>query len=328
MRIKIGSNNRITFPRQFCEENNIQYGDEFELHFICNNIIFEHIDKNSTNTNIDTNTNTNKNTNTNINLDTIPNKNEKTNLIETIPNKIEETSNLVVNGIKLSGSLEFVPNLDESQNFYRKCYSECGLLCRTKPKYIKQYCQKCRGQMLAEEERSKYCSYIITANTDNIDNIDNTDNNTDNNDNIDNIKDINNNDNTDNINSIKNEEMSYIEKAPNIKVKQISDIEIKPSIAKVAILDNKTLISNITNNITAINKKLDNDIQDIVFDQIDIDFKDETYIQPIKYRHHHQCHVCDEFKDSGFLINDEHFLCRTCTVRSFINYRKLKRRNN
>ena len=263
MRIIIGSNNRITFPKQFCEENNIKVGDEYELHFICDNIVFEHIDK----------------ANSVI-------KAEEESKLEKQEIK-EEPMDISINNIKLSGSKEFVPNLEESQNFYRKVYSKCGLLCRTKPKYIEQYCQRCKGQMLAEEERTKYCPYSQKEES-----------------NIEINSDIN------------------IDKPqPNLIASEQAELINK------SYSNNKSLVTNITKNIESLNKKLDNDIQDNNLYQTDIDFNDKTNIQPIKYTHHHQCYICEEFKDSGFLIDDEHFLCKNCVVRSFINYRKTKRRN-
>lgn len=48
------------------------------------------------------------------------------------------------------GLIKIVSNLEEGQNFSKKIYSECGLVIRTKRKYMNKFCEECKGQLAAE----------------------------------------------------------------------------------------------------------------------------------------------------------------------------------
>lgn len=66
------------------------------------------------------------------------------------------------NNVKESFNIK--ANFFDADKLYRKCYSECGLIVRTKTKYIDSICEKCKGRLAKEwEDRvDTHCRYNTT----------------------------------------------------------------------------------------------------------------------------------------------------------------------
>ena len=62
------------------------------------------------------------------------------------------------------GKIKIVSNLEEGKNFKRKCYSDCGLVIRTKKKYLEKFCSICQGKLVQESNEQLCCPYYKLKN--------------------------------------------------------------------------------------------------------------------------------------------------------------------
>lgn len=89
-------------------------------------------------------------------------------------NNQSDTSHIV-----RSNTFELKSNLDQASSLSNTRYSKCGLIVKTKTKYVDNYCEKCQGKLLDLYKDKEYdCPYINKLVEDNLNQtkIDNTDN--------------------------------------------------------------------------------------------------------------------------------------------------------
>lgn len=57
----------------------------------------------------------------------------------------------------ITKSNEIVSNLDQADKLYKQVYSTCGLVVKTKRKYVNNFCDRCKGQL---EDATHKCLYL------------------------------------------------------------------------------------------------------------------------------------------------------------------------
>lgn len=316
--IRIGVRRTLIIPKTICEEQNIDVGDFLNIDIKDGKIILSKVD------NID-------------DVNKIKGKERKNKIVKDKEVKLIEIENnsllktghkslKELNDIPLSGSEEFKPNLLESMNYSKKYYSKCGLLCRTKTKYIQNYCNNCRGQMLAKEVRKIYCPYYI-----------------------DNIKDelsedfkviTDNQLNTKKVSTTVNKNNDNDKnKLRSLEVNSTNEQLIQTGISNdkkiVQEQEQKRIVKNIFKNINTLDKEINSKITflNISNNAINNTAKenvtnkmDDVTIEVVRHRHHYQCYKCNEYYKVGFMINSEHFYCKNCASKMFKKYMKEKGR--
>lgn len=124
MKITVSYGNRITIPKQICNELKLVKGDTLEVFVDGHNLVLTRCEN-------------------------CTDKDEKLNI------KSTSKSN------KKVGVRQIVSNLDEGKNYKTKKYSECGLVIRTKTKYLDSFCEECRGQLALDHGVLNHpCKYI------------------------------------------------------------------------------------------------------------------------------------------------------------------------
>ena len=263
MIIRISSENRISLPKPLVSQYNLQRGDEFEIKFKDGDFILHPINKTisveCTDTNDYKDTNNNKDTN-DYNID-IHNELEPLEQGTPIVNDTKlELNTIDVATIKLNDSSTFKPNLLAAQNYTKKYPTPCNLVIRTKKRYVEDFCNKCKGDMISEQDRYKYCPYC--------------------------------------------------------------DEPKKNSIIAVQVpKETKFVVNSIVDNVKKLQKSVDSNISEIENekDSINISTRD-TVISPIAYKHKHQCYVCEQYYETGFIVDEAHFYCKSCISKDFKNF--------
>lgn len=82
------------------------------------------------------------------------------NKIENKDNTVKQSKPVVV------GTRKIVSNLKEGEKFKTKYYSPCKLVIRTKNRYLKEFCNDCKGLLVEDcKEKQHLCSYYNTQQT-------------------------------------------------------------------------------------------------------------------------------------------------------------------
>lgn len=221
--------------------------------------------------------------------------------IPNVPDKVKD--NIEIKPTKApvkrsqSAKNKIVANFEDAPNLYKAYFSECGLVVRTKTRYVNSFCEKCKGQLAREwEDKAEVkCRYLDTYN--------------DISSKSDNKTEVNKEDITENQNKDTSSKSIDIE---SMKVQRRNDIEqITKSISKA-----KKIISD---KIESLNKDTNSQAKDKRYSN------DHTVLKPIKLDKDsiRSCDNCGEYQSKGFMIDDR-FLCKECTKKDFKEY--LKRR--
>lgn len=109
MKITVSAGNRITIPKQLCNQLNINPGDSLDIIVDRDSLVLNKVNRSD-------------------------------------DGKV--SSNCQTCSTKHARSI--VSNLEEGKKFKTKKYSECGLVIRTKTKYLNQFCEDCKGQLALE----------------------------------------------------------------------------------------------------------------------------------------------------------------------------------
>lgn len=137
MRIRIGSGNRITIPKQFMLDNNIIANKDYEMEYIDGKIVIDVSAVSFTET------------------QNIQNVNE-----ECVHNSITKPT------------VQIVSNLEQGKHFSRKVYSPCKLVIRTKRKYLDKFCEQCKGKLYNDYKlQDNSCPYTKQCKQDGIVNV-------------------------------------------------------------------------------------------------------------------------------------------------------------
>lgn len=126
MQVKFSSTNRITIPRDVIEELKLEPGMILDLEVVDSLIVMKVKDSKIY-------------------------KNDK--MQQETENNNQEIE------VKKPKNMKIVSNLKEAENFYRKCYSSCGLVVRTKNSYVDKFCEQCKGELLDDFEGEYNCPY-------------------------------------------------------------------------------------------------------------------------------------------------------------------------
>lgn len=263
-KITVGTGYRVSLTKALCEENHISEGDSYEVIVDNEGVITLY-----------------------------PCKEIESNDIKEIKFESEVLKK------PINKNEEFVSNLDEGQNFYNKCYSECGLIIRTKKKYLKQYCERCRGQLLDNYTDGSYvCPYLKTI------------------DSSDDILDSKNSDKV--ISPIIEDTSGTVNTVSDLKLKDVIRVEDKEQAKQ----NNKFLVDSINKHIEQLLQSLKVDIQNENDEEINVQSRANTSIEPVAYNHYHICDKCSKECQSGFILDKTMFLCKDCIKEDFIKYLK------
>lgn len=134
MRIRIGTGNRITIPKQFMLDNDIEANRDYEMKYIDGKIV--------------------------IDVSGIAFK--ETQDVQSI-NKEYTQDNVS------KSSIQIVSNLEQGEHFSRKVYSPCNLVIRTKRKYLDKFCEQCKGKLYNDYNlQDSSCPYISKSISDDV----------------------------------------------------------------------------------------------------------------------------------------------------------------
>ena len=129
MELLIGQKRRITIPKEIFEQSGLKEGDITNIIYADGKIIIT------------------KNTN----------ENKTTNYMSVTPKQVKmEPGTNKTN--KNTSSIQIVSNIQDKDKYVRSTISECGLVVRSKRKYINQFCEKCKGQLIKDKQNCK-CIY-------------------------------------------------------------------------------------------------------------------------------------------------------------------------
>ena len=80
--------------------------------------------------------------------------------------KVEKVKNVekVVTPKKQSKGRKIVANYQDAEKLYRTSFSDCGLVVRTKQRYIDDFCKDCRGQLAKENSKMQVDPYNLYRN--------------------------------------------------------------------------------------------------------------------------------------------------------------------
>ena len=334
MKIKIGTGNRICFPKQFCIDNNINQGDEFEIIFQDGKIIFipegeelNSLELQRINLNNTEDSNTENSNTENSNTENSNTENSNTGQDDAQYNNSIDYSKLPKNfkelcDIPLSDSAEYKPNLLETTHFYARSYSKCGLICKSKAKYVRNYCSECKGQLLHESVRDKYCPYYeFNSNTNNVDT-----------NKLLNINCMDNNLTSKSVSAKSDVYLTETNEEESINKVDSHELVKQADVEKIDVNEPKSIVQELSSNVVKLQKKIDDRIARIkklekmkqdsnsTENHKVITINSKTVLSPVQYLHHHQCYKCEEYFDKGFIIGDEHFYCKECAIKDFKRY--------
>lgn len=140
--VTFGTNNRISIPTDVVKMLNLKQGMKLDLEVVNNSIVLKTPQNNIQEEDVKTN------------------KTQEKSL-----NKVstQKTQTKVKTNIS-KPSRQIVSNLEEGQKFYKKYYSPCNLVIRTKTRYIKEFCEDCKGQLAEEYHVDKtMCPYLSNS---------------------------------------------------------------------------------------------------------------------------------------------------------------------
>lgn len=186
-------------------------------------------------------------------------------------------------------------NYMDAPKLYSNSFSECGLVVKTKRKYVNNFCERCKGQLALEyEDRiDVHCSYLKNR-----------------------CKDV--------LDGVKESDLVNKSKCIEEVAQQESKQKLKENLNA-----NKDLKIKLSQTIKKATKEIDNQIEKLQTNKDSNKHStignDNTIIVPIrKGRKLLVCSDCGEMKTSGFMLDDK-FLCGKCTKKDFIQYMKERR---
>lgn len=213
--------------------------------------------------------------------------------------KKKEPKKEVKKSTKTTKPKKIEANFMDADKLYKAYYSECGLVVRTKNKYLKDFCEQCQGQLAREwEDRVEaHCKYL-----------------------------------TSNFQEVAKQIDKEQEKLEQTIQEEITKMEAVENEIEQIRKKRKEDIANISKSIKEANKVIDEEIDMIEPKQKRGRPKKQkrystgnTILKPVKTDGEKflNCTDCGEFVGKGFYLDDE-FLCKECAVRDFKEY--LKRR--
>ena len=295
--VKLSTGNRLTIPKLVCEQLNLLQGDTLYLKIENNNIVLCK-DKVTTN---------------NV-LENSPSQQLTSRLIDTCNDQKVEIST-VSESIKNQKTVsKFKPNLEDLGKYEHQKLSDCGLVVKTKTKYIKAFCDNCKGQLLDNypEYGKKPCTY--KNNTSELyvgSEPESTTSNA--------IEDITISNNTEEVvssSATKKDVLDnrYINNSVVDNTEIVSkDENVKNEVQRL-LEQNKTITADIYENLSKINKKDKHKESNSNYYRCK-----ETFLKPVKLSNYIHCQNCGFLYNTGFLI-DEDFYCKDCTIQDFKNY--------
>lgn len=274
MNITIGTGRRITIPADLFRQTNFKEGDILDLQFVDNKFILTAVQPNCV-------------------------TNEPNTLDESISEKVTVNSNKKVVFTENRFTRKIVSNLEEGSKFSTKYYSPCELVIRTKNRYLREFCEDCKGQLLKQgyEDNGK-CKYI------------------------DRIKESK--------EQKKQETVKQVQEKPecNIINEQQKRVKMEPNVNETH--ENKPkILDEIKNNVNKVKTKIDKEIDDLTSqDKKFLKEKGKKTIQPVRFsKGHIKCTDCGELHNTGFYI-DGKFYCKKCTITDFRCYLDIYRKVN
>ena len=130
MKVKFGTGSRITIPKEIVNEYNLKEGEYLELRIINNKLELSR------------------------GITDIENNKEDVNKKEnSIKNNITSNLNIV------KSKIEIKSNIDEKDKYAKPILSDCGQVVRSKRKYLKEFCEVCKGQLSADSA----CPYNVQS---------------------------------------------------------------------------------------------------------------------------------------------------------------------
>lgn len=190
-------------------------------------------------------------------------------------------------------------NFMDASKLYHQCFSECGLLVRTKNSYVKNACEKCRGKLAEEwsDRAEVHCSYLG--------------------------KDLNNRV-IDIITERVHPEITEIKQQRDKAKKDIKNLSnnIKKAIPCIEVeIKEAKKKSKITVGRVKVNKNEKSK-------NSKLKHKETAIIQPVSYADETvKCSVCGLFYSKGFKIDGD-FLCKSCAIEDFKIFLKDYRKEN
>lgn len=242
-----------------------------------------------------------------------------------------------------TNSIKIESNLKESENYSRKVYSDCGLVVRTKRKYISKFCDACQGTLLVDypDIPENNCIFFKQSEPKQKDDYE-TFNETPIQEKVkdkDHYVEYKNN-----ISESQNKDVNKDKQfRTNKNVMTISDYinkfitksQPQKDTMKTQKNNKDNVMKNLSQNINELDKKLNQKIDEInnqckldnqdksiednkVIDKSLNEYANKTiYFKPIKnYKH---CSECGELYNKGFYLDDV-FICRNCLQKDFIKY--------
>lgn len=250
MVFKLSDSRRVTIPKDICQKLNFKSGDELSLYIQDNSVVISPIA-----TRVET-------------MEVTKVEEVKTDA----PIKSTEKS-----AKSKKTTIKIVSNLEEGSKLSRQIKSQCGLVIRTKTKYINAFCEQCQGQLAREYGVKDHpCKYIESCNS------------------------------IEPAEEIKSE--IEVKSKPVKKRKQVIK-DIEQNIDKL----NKKLDKQITE-LSEPKKDLIKELKSKTRKK-HIGTA-ESVIQPVSYKSAALCEGCNSFHTKGFLIDDE-FRCKKCTIEDF-----------
>lgn len=277
MNIKIGSGRRITIPSELFNTSTFKEGDTAELTYENDCFIIKHTQASIHNIDNRCNSECDKSV---CSCDTSSNNNKL----------IEHNTKCVIS----KSGRKIVSNLKEGSKFKTKYYTPCKLVIRTKNRYIKDFCDDCRGVLLKDmklELDTHKCPYLLSTDTQ----CDYT--------------------GSEKITTLTDYKHSTIDTTPVLydNDKKCNKQELKKQSTEI--------LNQINKNVESVKNKLDNKINEEQHNnKVYLDRVGSTVLQPVKIiGKHRKCEHCGEFYDRGFTV-DGIFYCKNCTIMNFKKY--------
>ncbi len=285
IKIKFGTGNRITIPKELCNQLKFNVGDNLFAIVQDNNLIIT------------------------SDLPSDLNK-ESDDKSDNLLNSKTESSNISIRPVNTenkntSSRIVIKSNLQDKGKFKHEKYSDCNLVIRTKQKYIEAFCSVCKGQ-LVKDDSSRHCRYKVnkqsTLESDYVSSEYNKQ------------QSINTNTELQDKESLQQQNNEVLNDS-NLKDK-LTDIL---NTNKVITADIYKKLSDLKSNTTSNTTFVKNSVKSKPSTNIGYYRSSNTMLKPVKLKDYDSCSKCHLFFNKGFLIDDV-FYCKDCTVKDFKNY--------
>lgn len=289
MKIHIGVGNRLTIPKQFMLDHDIESNREYNMYFSDGKIV---IDVSGADVdNVQTNSTEDNKCDMNVSM--------HKELID------EET------GTDSKYKYTLKSNIEDADKLSRKVFSPCSLIVKTKRKYVSALCEKCRGYLYNEYKlKDNSCPYLIVDDSTN------------------NSCDTEDTQSIDNKTNVMDKPIEQVIKDTNSRNTPIDNTtkSVTPNQQLIENIDSiKNTAKSIAANISKVSEYIDNLQNKTVINKSRRKSKNlvvrnnSTTLNFISLDDYKQCSKCHEYVDSGFLIDDD-FFCKECASKDFKNY--------